>query len=152
MKKTILLIFLTFTFIFTGCANKEFTQVNIGEIKVMYKGTVTYTKTVEIKDSGEGALFGTIIGAIIGHQFGRGIGKGAATITGAIAGGVIGNQLNKDLGQEVWVDLENGQKVTTIIRVDKKNPYWLKPGDRVMVYARGNRIVRIVPIFNEKVQ
>lgn len=147
-----LLIFLAFTFIFTGCANRGYTQANVGEIQVMYKGTVTYTRTVEIKDSGEGTILGAIAGAIIGHQFGKGTGKDAATIGGAIAGGVIGSELNKDLGQEVWIDLENGQKVTTIIRIDKKNPHWLKPGDRVMVYVKGNKIVRIAPIFNERVQ
>ena len=152
MKRLIFTLFSSFLIIFSGCANRGYTQADVGNILVNYKGTVVHTREVNIKDSGEGTILGAIIGGIIGHQIGKGTGKGVATAAGAIAGGLAGNRLNQDIGQEVTIDLDNHQEVTTIIRVDKKHPYWLRPGDRVMVYVKGNRIVKISPIFNERVR
>jgi len=70
-------------------------------------------------------------------------------VAGAVAGGVVGSRLSEDMGQEVTISLENGQTVTTVIKVDKNNPYWLRPGDKVAVYVKGNRVVRVAPIVNE---
>ncbi len=138
--------------LFSGCAPKGYTQADVGEVMVNYKGTVTATKTVDISDDGGGMIIGAIVGAVLGHQIGEGRGKDLATVAGAVAGGAAGSALNKDRGQEVTIDLDNGQKITTLIRLDKKSPYWLKKGDRVMIYLRGDKIVKVVPIFNETVK
>lgn len=150
MKKIIVSLAVGFMFIFSGCAQRGYTQADVGNILVNYKGTVVHTREVNINDSGEGAILGAIIGAVIGHQVGKGKGKDVATAAGAIAGGVAGSKLNQDIGQEVTIDLDNGQEITTVIRVDRKHPYWLRDGDRVIVYVRGNKIVRVSPIFNER--
>lgn len=149
MKKYIASLILITSFIFSGCAEKGYTQADVGNILVNYKGTVVHTRDVNIQDSGTGTILGAIAGAVIGHQIGKGKGKDIATAAGAVAGGIVGNKLNQDQGQEVTIDLDNGQEVTTVIRVDKNHPYWLRDGDRVMVYVRGNRIVKISPIFDE---
>ncbi len=152
MKKLLLSFLIIAGFLFSGCAQRGYTQADVGEVMINYKGTVVHTRTVEIQDDGGGMILGAIVGAIIGQQIGEGKGKSLATAAGTVAGGIVGSNLNKDLGQEITVDLENGQKVTTVIRLDKKNPYWLRPGDRVMVYVKGNKIVRVAPIFNERVE
>lgn len=151
MKKVIFSA-ITLIFLFSGCAQNRYTQVDIGEIITNHKGTVVFARSVEIADDGGGAILGAIIGAIIGHQFGKGGGKTLATVTGALVGGAAGDRINQDLGQEITIELDNNQQITTIIRIDKKNPYWLKIGDRVIVYLKRGKIIRINPIFNERVE
>ncbi|WP_200762975.1 glycine zipper 2TM domain-containing protein [Nitrosophilus alvini] len=150
MKKLLIILAAALSMaFFTGCAQKGYTQADVGEIQIVYKGTVTSTRTVSVKDSGEGMILGAIVGGILGHQIGEGKGKDVATVAGAVAGGVVGSKLAEDTGQEVTISLENGQTVTTVIKVDKNNPYWLRPGDRVAVYVKGNKIVRVAPIISE---
>ena len=152
MKKIVNLFFISLIFLFWGCAQSRYTQIDVGQIEVMYKGTVTSAKTVNISDSGEGAILGAIVGGILGHQIGKGKGKDLATVAGAVGGAVVGNQLNKNIGQELIIDLDNGKTIKTVIRIDNKNHYFFRSSDRVIVYLKGNKIVKITPIFNESIE
>ena len=132
---------------FSGCAPKGYTQADIGEVLVPYEGVVVSARAVEVQDSGAGAILGGIIGAVLGHQVGGGSGRDVATVAGAITGAVIGNKLAHANAQELIVKLDNGRKIATVVAIDPKRPFWFRRGDRVRLYLRGDRVVRIEPLF-----
>ncbi len=132
---------------FSGCAPKGYTQADIGEVLVPYEGVVVSARAVEVQDSGAGAILGGIIGAVLGHQVGGGSGRDVATVAGAITGAVIGNKLAHANAQELIVKLDNGRKIATVVAIDSKRPFWFRRGDRVRLYLRGDRVVRIEPLF-----
>ena len=148
MKKII--SFLLITLFFAGCAERGYTTADVGSVLVTYDGVIRSTKTVSLADSGAGTILGAIVGAVIGHQIGKGSGKDVATAAGAVAGGAIGSKLNSATGQELLIDLDNGQTISTVIRVDNKNPFWFRAGDRVRVYVKGGKIVKLEPIFESE--
>ncbi len=132
---------------FSGCAPKGYTQADIGEVLVPYEGVVASARAVEVQDSGAGAILGGIIGAVLGHQVGGGSGRDVATVAGAITGAVIGNKLAHANAQELIVKLDNGRKIATVVAIDPKRPFWFRRGDRVRLYLRGDRVVRLEPLF-----
>lgn len=133
-----------------GCAGRGYTTADVGSVMVTYDGVVESAKTVSLADSGAGTILGAIVGAVIGHQIGKGSGKDVATAAGAVAGGAIGNRLGSATGQELLIDLDNGQTISTIIRIDNKNPFWFRSGDRVRVYMKGGKIIKLEPIFENE--
>ena len=146
MKKMIAALLLGLLML-SGCAPKGYTTANVGSVMITYEGRVISTRTVPIQDSGEGAILGAIMGAVVGHQIGGGSGRDVATAAGAVIGGVVGSRLSEAVGQELIIKLENGQKISTVIKIDPRNPFWFKPGDRVRVYIKQERIVKVEPIF-----
>ncbi len=147
MKKMWMAIALLFILSFSGCASKGYTQADIGEVLIPYEGVVVSARVVEVQDSGAGAILGGIIGAVVGHQVGGGSGRDVATVAGAITGAVIGDKLAHANAQELIIKLDNGRKIATVVRIDPKRPFWFRRGDRVRLYLRGDRIVRIEPLF-----
>ncbi len=132
---------------FAGCAPKGYTQADLGEVLVPYEGVVVSARAVKVEDSGAGAVLGGIIGAVVGHQIGGGSGRDVATVAGAITGAVIGDKLAHANAQELVIELDTGRKIATVVAIDPKRPFWFRPGDRVRLYLRGDRVVRIEPIF-----
>lgn len=130
---------------FGGCATGSgyYTQQNVGEIQTVYHGTVVAERVVEIRDEGTGTVLGALTGGILGNQVGKGSGKTAATIGGAVVGGALGHEVAKSTGQELTISLENGQMITTVMRLDKNNPFYFRKGDRVSVYMTSGRITQI---------
>ena len=65
--------------------------------------------------SGAGAVIGGVVGGVLGNQIGKGNGKTAATVAGAVGGAVAGNAIEKHENQEgsfdVYVRMDNGQKL-----------------------------------------
>ncbi len=134
-------------FFLSGCAQRGYTTADVGAMMVSYEGEVISTRTVYLKDSGEGSILGAIIGAVIGHQIGGGSGRDVATAAGAVLGGVVGSKLNQSEGQELIIALDNGKEISTVVRIDPERPFYFKPGDRVRIFVRRGRIVKIEPIF-----
>lgn len=129
---------------FGGCAARSgYTQHNVGEVQVVYHGTVVAERVVEIGDEGTGTVLGAIAGGVLGSQVGKGSGKTAATIGGAVVGGAVGHEVAKSTGQELTISLENGQTITTVMRLDKNNPFYFRKGDRVSVYMTSGRVTQI---------
>ncbi|MRI57986.1 MAG: hypothetical protein C6H99_00590 [Epsilonproteobacteria bacterium] len=148
MKKILIAVMVAVMMVLSsGCAPKGYTSADVGAVMITYEGEVISTRTVNIQDSGEGTILGAIMGAVVGHQIGGGSGRDVATAAGAIIGGMVGNNLNRGVGQELVIKLENGQKISTLIKIDPKNPFWFKPGDRVRVYVKRDRVVKIEPLF-----
>ncbi|BCD61173.1 outer membrane lipoprotein SlyB [Nitratiruptor sp. YY08-26] len=134
---------------FWGCAQRGYTTAQINEVSYPRYGRVIAARAVKVHDTGEGTILGAIIGAIIGHQFGGGSGNDIATAAGAIAGGVIGSRLNEANAQELIIRLDNGEEIATVVRVDYAKGFWFRRGDRVRIFLKRNRIVKIEPVFGE---
>ena len=134
---------------FSGCAQKGYDTADLNTLMRTYEGEVVSAKSIALQDSGEGTFLGAIIGAIIGHQIGEGSGKDVATAAGAVLGGMIGSNLNKANAQELIIRLDSGEEISTIVRVDRTRNFWFRAGDRVRIFGRGSRIVKIEPIFEE---
>ncbi len=130
----------------SGCAERGYTTAQLNEVVYTRYGEVVSARAVQVHDSGGGALLGAIIGAIIGHQFGGGSGKDLATAAGAIAGGVIGSKLSQANAQELLIRFENGEEIATVVRIDYQKGFWFKRGDRVRVFIKNGRIVKIEPL------
>ena len=87
-------------------------------------GVVVSTRNVEVghkdyRGPGFGAVAGAIIGGVLGNQIGSGSGRALATAGGAVAGGFAGDAIERNSsgsrwGQEVVVDLDNGDRVTLL--------------------------------------
>ena len=65
--------------------------------------------------SGAGAVIGGIVGGVLGSTVGKGDGRKAATVVGVVGGAVAGNAIEKHENQEgsfdVYVRMDNGQKL-----------------------------------------
>ncbi len=65
--------------------------------------------------SGAGAVIGGVVGGVLGNQIGRGNGRTAATVVGAVGGAVAGNAIEKNNNEagsfDVYVRMDNGQKL-----------------------------------------
>ena len=98
-------------------------------------GTVTNTKTVQIKGEGTGlgAVAGGVLGGVLGHQVGGGRGKDVATVAGAAGGAYAGHQVEKNAKSktqyQVIVKLESGESRTFTF----KSATAYKIGDRIKV-------------------
>jgi outer membrane lipoprotein SlyB len=65
--------------------------------------------------TGAGAVIGGVVGGVLGNTVGKGDGRTAATVVGAVGGAVAGNAIEKHENQEgsfdVYVRMDNGQKL-----------------------------------------
>ncbi len=148
MKRVVVMLLFGMLF-FSGCAQKGYNTADLNSLMRTYEGEVISAKSIVLQDSGEGTFLGAIVGAIIGHQIGGGSGKDVATAAGAVLGGMIGSNLNKANAQELIIRLDSGEEISTIVRVDRTRNFWFRAGDRVRIFVRGNRIVKIEPIFED---
>jgi len=146
MKKTFSFLIVTMLF-FAGCAPRGYTTAQMNSIMYTKYGRVVSARAVHIQDSGEGTILGAIIGAIIGHQFGGESGNDVATAAGAIAGGIIGSKLNEANAQELIIRLDSGEEISTVVRVDMRRGFWFRAGDRVRLFIKGGRIIKIEPLY-----
>ncbi len=147
MKKIWTAVAMLLILAFSGCAPKGYSTAQIGEVLIPYDGVVVSAKAVQMQDNGTGAILGGIIGAVLGHQVGGGSGRDVATVAGAITGAVIGDKLSHANAQELVIKLDNGRKIATVVAIDSRRPFWFRPGDRVRLYLRGDRVIKIEPLF-----
>lgn len=65
--------------------------------------------------TGAGAVIGGVVGGVLGNTVGKGDGRTAATVVGAVGGAVAGNAIEKHENQagsfDVYVRMDNGQKL-----------------------------------------
>lgn len=125
----------------TGCATgsgSSYTVSSPGSYSYFQKGVVESARTVDLGDNGVGTVVGAVLGGVVGNQFGKGSGKTAATVGGAVVGGYAGNQINKDVGQELFIRLDNGN---TIKQVNKGEMF--RTGDYVTLEFADGKIKNI---------
>lgn len=136
----------------TGCAPRGYETRTVGQQMTVQSGVVQSVKEVVINNQGAGNALGAIVGAVaggaLGNQIGGGVGKDVATVAGTVLGGVaggsVGDQLDTQYGQEVIVQLNNGQTVATVLRINETTPM-LAPGQAVNVFFSGSSISNISP-------
>lgn len=132
----ILLMFLT---VLSACAPSTSGQVySRDQARISHQvffGTVleVLPVTIEGTQSGAGTIAGGVLGGVAGSAIGGGTGRNLATVTGAIAGAVAGSAIEKDVttvqGQEITVELDNGEIIAIVQEADA--PF--NDGDRVRV-------------------
>lgn len=142
----LLLIFTVVIFGFQGCSEKIYSNGEVGAIQVSYEGTIVRMDPVKVQGKGVANLIGAIIGGVIGHQIGSGSGNALATMGGTIAGSIAAESADYVDGYKVTIDLDNGQRVTTILKKEDMGNALYNPNDRVKVFVAGARIIEVEKI------
>lgn len=90
--------------------------------------------------SGGGAIIGGIVGGVLGSTVGKGDGRKAATVVGVVGGAVAGNAIEKHENQEgtfdVFVRMDNGQKLI----LNQRDLGGIREGSYVEVYNNRARL------------
>jgi outer membrane lipoprotein SlyB len=127
---------------FSGCTQMyNSNEVDLTQTNGIYtyeKGKILKIKYVKIRDNGSGTLIGAMIGTVLGSLFGNGKGNTLATLGGGLTGAYVGNQLDKANGEELYIHLEDGRDIVTIVKGVNFNP-----GECVNVIFNGERILRV---------
>jgi len=141
MKKVLLAVGII-AIIFSGCTKMyNSNEVSLSDVNRVYtykSGVVTKVRGVVIRDDGSGTMIGAVTGTVLGSLVGKGKGNVLATLAGGLTGFYVGNELGKANGKELYIQLDDGREIVTIVKgVD------INVGDRVRVVMDGNRIIRV---------
>jgi len=140
MKIAAYIILISLT-VFSGCATNqgpEYDGKNYNQIKRYKIGTVLNSRPVVITDDGTGKFFGALIGAVLGSLVGSGDGKTLATLGGGLGGYYAGSEIAKANGEELTVELDNGENIVVVIKGNR-----FKAGDRVKIIKDGNKVAQV---------
>jgi len=141
MKKFLLSIGII-ALIFNGCAKMHNSnEVSLSDVNRIYtykSGVVTKVRGVVIRDDGSGAMIGAMTGTVLGSLVGKGKGNVLATLVGGVSGFYVGNELGKANAKELYIRLDDGREIVTIVRGANINV-----GDKVRIVIDGNRIIRV---------
>jgi outer membrane lipoprotein SlyB len=140
MKKLIFVMLALF--LFSGCTQMyNSNEVDLYQTNGVYtyeKGIVTDVKYVTIRDDGSGTMLGALVGTVLGSMFGKGKGNTLTTLAGGLSGSYVGNKLDKANGEELYIHLNDGRNIVTIVKGVN-----FKKGECVNVVFDGNRILRV---------
>lgn len=143
MKKFISL--LSVLLLLSACAtNKgpEYDGSTYQQIKSYEIGTVVKSRPVVISDSGSGKFVGALVGAVLGSLVGSNKGSVLAMLGGGLGGHYVGSEIGKANGEELSVELDNGQEVVIVIKGNRFNA-----GDRIKIIRNSNNKVEQVDRF-----
>jgi outer membrane lipoprotein SlyB len=139
--------------VLSGCASpgltgKTYSQSEARKVQTVRYGTVLSATPVVIegrKDGVVGTGAGAIVGGIAGSTIGAGKGSSIAAVLGAVAGGMVGQAIEgnatRKQGQEVTVQLSNGETLSIVQEV--QNQAFFRVGEQVRLLKRGG-VARIV--------
>jgi outer membrane lipoprotein SlyB len=140
MKKLIFVMLALF--LFSGCTQMyNSNEVDLYQTNGVYtyeKGIVNDVRYVTIRDDGSGTMIGALVGTVLGSMVGRGKGNTLSTLAGGLSGAYAGNQLDKANGEELFIHLDNGRDIVTVVKGVN-----FRRGDRIRVVFNGNRILRV---------
>jgi outer membrane lipoprotein SlyB len=129
-------------FLFSGCTQMyNSNEVDLSQTNGVYtyqKGMVKDVRYVTIRDDGSGTMIGTLVGTVLGSMMGEGKGNTLATLGGGLVGAYAGNQLDKANGEELYIHLDDGRDIVTIVKGVN-----FRRGESVRVVFNGNRILRV---------
>ena len=140
MKKFIYML-LASMILFSGCATNtgpEYDGKNYAQIKRYDTGVVIKSRPVVITDDGSGKFFGALVGTVLGSLVGRSSGKTLAMLGGGIGGYYAGGEIAKANGEELTVELDNGENIVVVIKGNRFNA-----GDRVKIIKDGNSVAQV---------
>jgi len=124
-----------------SCANSRLTgdtysRKDARKVQQVRYGQVLSVKPVVIEGNRQGIvgnMGGTLVGGIAGNSIGDGRGQAIATIVGAAVGGIAGQateeKLTRKQGQEIHIQMDNGQILSVVQEVEDNALF--NPGDRV---------------------
>jgi outer membrane lipoprotein SlyB len=151
-KNNVLAIFALFAFVVAlpGCAppstsGQVYSRDQARVSHQVFFGTVLEVTpvTIEGTQSGVGAIAGGVLGGIAGSGIGGGTGRRLATATGALAGAAAGSAVEKSAttvqGQEITVELDNGELIAVVQEAD----VLFQDGDRVRVLRSQDGTMRV---------
>jgi outer membrane lipoprotein SlyB len=91
-----------------------------------------------------GNVGGTLVGGIAGNSIGGGRGQAISTIVGAAIGGITGQateeRLTRKQGQEIHIQMDNGQVLSVVQEV--VDDAFFRAGDRVRL-LKLNGVARV---------
>ena len=136
-----LYIILTIVVFFSGCATNNGITYNgrdYNRIKKYDIGTVLKSKPAVITDDGTGEFMGILIGTVLGSLIGSSAGKTLATLGGGLGGYYAGIEIGKANGEELTVQLDNGEEIIIVIKGKR-----FKTGERIKIIKDGNRVAEV---------
>jgi len=137
--------YLFMVLVFTGCTQMyNSNEVSVSDANRVYTyktGVVQSVRQVVMKDNGSGVLSGAFIGSVLGGLFGKGSGNTLSSLAGTLGGAYAGHEMDKAYAQELFIKLESGQEIVTVVKGVN-----LRPGDRVRVIFSGRKILRVEKI------
>lgn len=139
--KYLISLLATSLLIFSGCAKNtgpEYDGQSYQQIKRYEIGTVTKSRPIIITDDGTGKFIGTLVGAVLGSMVGSNRGKILAMLGGGLGGHYAGAELGKANGEELSVELDNGEDVVIVL---KGNRFFA--GDRIKIIRDGGKVAQV---------
>lgn len=130
----------------TGCSQlynntEEVSLEDAGVFMDYQTGTVIDVQYVRIRDTGVGAGIGGVLGGILGSFVGEGKANTLATVLGALGGAYVGYKADTANAQELLVRMDDGTKAVIVVRGTE-----FKPGDKIRVVFRGDKVVRVAKV------
>ena len=129
-------------FMLSGCTQMyNSNEVDLYQTNGIYtyqKGKITDIRLVRIRDNGTGTFIGALTGAVLGSMIGNGKGNTLATLAGGLGGAYVGNHLDKANGEELYIHLDDGRNIVTIVK-----GVVFHVGECVRVIFNGNKILRV---------
>ena len=152
MKTFKLILLLSLAGLITvGCASRTSSDVYSREqaqrVQKVDEGEVIGVRPIEIEGStsGLGAIAGGILGYAVGGTIGDGSGEGVARAVGTIAGALLGAAAEENAshegGQEITVQLDQGEVIAIVQTSDER----FYVGDKVRVLRDYRGSARVVP-------
>lgn len=138
----------------SGRTVNHFPRGHTGLAHTLEKGRIVSQQSVVI--DGSSSLVGTSIGAAVGTAAGAAASGsiederdlrqtiGASAVggaVGAIVGQVIEKKLTERHGQELQIELEDGERLVVIQEVENKRPF--QDGEKVLVYTTQSGVSRV---------
>lgn len=129
-------------FLLSGCTQMyNSNDVDLYQTNGIYtyqKGRVTDVRYVNIRDDGSGTMIGALVGTVLGSIVGHGKGNTLSTLGGGLVGAYVGNRLDKANGEELYIHLDDGKDIVTVVKGVK-----FRRGEIVRVVFNGNKILRV---------
>ena len=132
--------------LFSGCVTNQgpsYDGRSYKKIKRYEIGTVIESRPVVINDDGSGKFVGTVIGAVLGSLIGSNKGKVLAILGGGLGGHYVGSELGKANGEELSVELDNGEEIVIVLKGNR-----FIAGDRIKIIRDNDEVAEVERLRN----
>lgn len=139
IKNLSILLILSFTILFSGCA--KYTHSDIGKIRTVSIGKIIQIENIEIGDDWKGKAIGGVLGGLLGAKMGGSKNAKGGAVIGAVVGAGLGHMAREAKGQKILVKLKNGQEVELIHKFENKNPILYVKNQNIKIISSGNEVI-----------
>jgi outer membrane lipoprotein SlyB len=127
--------------LFSGCTTNQgplYDGKDYKKIKRYEIGTVTRSRPVVIDDDGSGSFVGALVGSVLGSLIGNNKGSILAMLGGGLGGHYVGSELGKANGEELSVELDDGEEVIIVLKGNR-----FLTGDRIKIIRDGDKVAQV---------